>query len=189
MNVWPYSIKPLVNYNNAPKENVRRTPSESGKTQIRDLWAGETKFQAECEFNVSEADGRTLIAFWTANRGEVVYFFDYDTSLLYTTENIGTGTGAALNFTIPAVSTASQLVYVNGVLKTAGVHYNITAASGANGEDRVIFTGGNAPANGHAVTITYTGSHLYEVDVLSFEWTIVSSMGRKRFRVRVEEAW
>lgn len=196
MAIWPETSKPLANgYDNTPLENVRRSPSESGNTQIRDLWAGATKFKAEFEMQLSFANSRIAISFYNTNRGTTVTFFDFDWTMEFTAENIGTGDGSALNFTIPAKETTSHaenaqpLVYVNGVLKTVATHYNITAGSGALGEDRVIFTGGNAPPNGHAVTITYSGRHRYAVDIITCTWKTISSTGRKHFSVRVEEAW
>jgi hypothetical protein len=196
MAIFPDSntIKPLLGYESWPIENLRRSPSEAGDTQIRDVW-GRVKWFAEFEMELNASDAATVIAFFMANRATTFTFYDFDPYIAFVAENIGTGDGSAVTYTIPAKETTSHaespqpLVYVNGVLKTAATHYNITPASGALGQDRVIFTGGNAPANGHAVTITYTGRHLYTCEFMKFEYRVVSTLGRKRVSFRVEEAF
>lgn len=182
-------IKPLLGYDSGLIENVRRNPSEAGASQIRDLWAGERKFYAEFDMDLSAADSRTVIAFNDANYATTFDFYDYDPSVGYTTELIGTGDGATLTFNIPAKETTSRLVYVNGVLKTVVTHYNITAGTGPIGQDRAVFTAGNAPPNGHAVTISYVGRHHFECEFMAFTRPVIGSTGRKRFHIRVEEAW
>ena len=183
-------VAPLLDgYDEGKIENVRRNPAESGDTQIRDLWMGRTKYFTECDLDVSPADGAAFIAFKDNNRASTVTFFSYDVSLQYDDENIGTGDGVAVNFTIPAKNTAAQVVEVDGVVKTVVTHYNVTAGSGALGEDRVVFTGGNAPANGLAVTISYTGRHRYTVDMLILAWRTLNSLGRKAIHLRVKEAF
>jgi hypothetical protein len=198
MAVWPESAVPLADgYDNTPIENIRRTPSEAGSTQSRDLWAGATKFKAEFEMRLSLAASRTAIAFWMANRAAAITYFDFDSSVEFDNESIGTGDGSALNFTIPAkrtTATSAPVVQVadgagGWTTKTSVTHYNISAGTGALGEDRVIFTAGNAPANGRAVRISYIGRHRYTVDIIAFDWHTVSSTGRKQFHVRLEEAW
>lgn len=194
MAIFPDSttIKPLLDYDATPIENVRRTPSESGLQRIRDVW-GREKFQATMEFDLSPTDAATMIAFRSANRAATFTFYDFDPSRPFSNETIGTGDGATLTFTIPAKETTSQIVQVADGLggwttKTAGVHYNITAGSGALGEDRVVFTGGNAPANGRDVRISYTGRHRYTCIFTAYGERVISSTGRKAFSIRVEES-
>jgi hypothetical protein len=184
------SIKPLVDgFQSGFIENVRRNPAEAGNTQIRDVWGGATKFFSAFRMKLNSTNANIVIAFWQDNRALTFTFFDFDNSIRYYAESIGTGDGVTRNFTVAGKEISSQAVSDNGVLKIAGTHYNVSAGSGALGEDRIIFTPGNAPALGHAVLITYTGRHLYNCDLIEFGWEMANSMGAKLFTIRVEEAF
>jgi hypothetical protein len=182
------AIKPLVGYEAGEIENVRRNPAEAGATQIRDLWGGLTKFYAEFEYELGTAAAHEFLRFRRANRALTFTFYDIDLDA-FDGENIGTGDGSNLIFTIPAKETANRVVRVAGVLRTAGTHYNVTSGTGSLGEDRVVFTAGNAPTNGQAVTIDYIGRHRYNCEfVAPLRKVIVSGSGRRRLPVRVEQA-
>ena len=63
-----------------------------------------------------------------------------------------TATGADINFTIDTFSSDELKVYVDGVLKTAGVHYNINPYN-SNSQSTVDWTTGNAPSSPSVVRI------------------------------------
>lgn len=180
-------LKPVYGYKADYIEMVKRTASESGKSQIRDVW-GRTRFIADCPHEVRKDDAELLMAFWRANR---VLAFDFFDALegYFPDESIGTGTGAETTFTVPAKETSDRVVKVAGVTKTEGVHYNISVGTGAVGQDRIIFTGGNIPANGAAITMTYRGRHWFTMEFVdlpvreakSFAITSVRFMMRERF--------
>jgi hypothetical protein len=69
---------------------------------------------------------------------------------------VGTGDGITASFTLPAREVSGLVVKVNGVTKTAGVHYNIQVGTGTNGEDQIVFTGGNIPPATHPIVFTAT---------------------------------
>jgi hypothetical protein len=73
------------------------------------------------------------------------------------TQNTFTGNGSNLgpfSFTFKWLNSADIKVTVNNVLKTAGTHYNLQSLNYTtkNG-GQVLFTAGNAPANGAAIVI------------------------------------
>jgi hypothetical protein len=59
---------------------------------------------------------------------------------------VGTGDSITATFTLPAKEVAGLVVKVDGVTKTAGVHYNHQVGTGADGADQIVFTAGNIPA-------------------------------------------
>lgn len=110
------------------------------------------------------ADLRPVQTFFMGRRGRAYGFlfkdwFDYT----LTVEAIGIGDGVNLVFQVtknypdailPLLRritrpTSPLSVFVDGVLKTAGSHYNINYATGV-----ITFTGGNAPPNTKVVTVT-----------------------------------
>lgn len=187
MAVFP-NYKPEEGYRSGFIDNVKRTTSESGSTQIRDVW-GVEKFWAEGTWNVTTAQARILKAFYDANKTITFDFFDFDDDQ-FTTENIGTGDGSNDTFTIPAKSTSGHLVYVDAVLKTLTTHYTISVGTGSKGEDQVIFEAAHKPGNGLAVTVTYVGLHRYTVEFMSTHTREpLIQPGRKRVSIRVEEAF
>lgn len=183
-------LKPLYeDYESGEMENVIRNEPRSGKAMRRDVWMGRTRFWATFTLELALAFTYQVMAFWRTNRALTFTFYDFDTDR-FPDESIGTGDGSNLTFTIPAKETTNQTVMVNGTPWLEVTHWNITAGTGALGEDRVIFTTGNAPANGIPVTITYDGRHRY-----TCEWDgppskpVVSGNGRHQIRVRVREAF
>ena len=71
-----------------------------------------------------------------------------------------TATGADINFTIDTFSSDELKVYVDGVLKTAGVHYNINPYN-SNSQSTVDWTSGNIPSSPSIVRI------VRETDILN----------------------
>jgi len=121
---------------------------------------------------LSLATARTLWQFYKDRYGALQSFYFYNPATdSYEGEYCGTGNGSALTFDIPGKNTSSQSVYVNGVLKTEGVHYNIETGSGAEGADRIVFTAGNAPASGNVVTVDFTGNYRYKVRFAEDKYT------------------
>jgi hypothetical protein len=169
-------------YRERPIENVRRTSSEDGTTLLRDLW-GRDKYAAEFAMELSPEDSATLIAFRDANRESTFTFFSYDPTIKFVAEQIGTASGLPQSILIPAKETANHLVYADAVL-IAGP-YNMGYGLGPLGQDWVTI---NQTA-GKIITITYTGRHLYTVDMVSYDFEVINTLGRKRFNIRVEEAF
>jgi len=74
-----------------------------------------------------------------------------------TTQNTFTGNGSNLgpfSFTFQWLEPADIKVTVAGVLKTAGTHYNLQNLNySTKTGGQVLFTAGNAPANGAAIVV------------------------------------
>lgn len=152
-------IRAIEGYGSDFIEMVKRSSSESGKSQLRDVW-NRTKFTATPAHDGAVSDIEYLMQFWRTARTSTFTYFDFDKSR-WTDENIGTGTGALATFTVPAKEMVEVVVKVNGVVKTLTTHYTISSETGSQGEDQIVFTGGNLPPNGQAVTISYLGRHRY----------------------------
>lgn len=133
--------------------------------------------QARGVWNVSHvvksaADMATLVAFFRARQGKAHGFRFRDwTDYQATAQNIGTGDGSTLTYQLrksysnggvtsyriinKPVALGGQVavapaVYVDGVKKTEGTHFNINYTTGL-----VTFTAGNAPASGKAITADF----------------------------------
>jgi uncharacterized protein (TIGR02217 family) len=107
---------------------------------------------------LTRTEMKTFLDFYNDHMGE------YDSFLFYDAQNgfvprctIGTGTGSLFSFQLKdewgfdrfniRETPIDAKVWSNNVLKTKTTHYNITyLASGI-----CLFTGGNAPGNGHVV--------------------------------------
>ena len=63
----------------------------------------------------------------------------------------GNGTTGAFPFDFPILAGSHLLVYIDLVLQTNGVHYNVTGTLPGTGN--VVFTGGNIPANGTSIAL------------------------------------
>lgn len=101
--------------------------------------------------------------FYSVNGRAIGFRFKDWSDYELTNENIGTGDGTTRVFTIKKTYTSGALSYerrifkpvsaltvkVNGVTKTVSTHYDIDYTTGI-----LTFTLGNAPTNGHAVTVT-----------------------------------
>lgn len=159
MATFPQTLYPEFGYKSWQEENIIRNDPRSGKFQELDMW-GRTIFMAEMRFRLRTDDGLTVYGFWKKNRAANFLFFDYEDDQYYLTR-IGTGDAVTTTFTIPAKATRTQAVYVNSVLKTAGVDYNITVGTGANGEDRVVFIAGHIPAAAAVIEADYKGKGLF----------------------------
>lgn len=91
----------------------------------------------------------------------------------------GGGTGGTATAAIGAWNT-----------RTVVTHYNITSGTGSVGQDRVIFTGGNAPPNTRTVRVTYKGRHHYTCELQGPPQTVpVNTLGRKVISVAIMEAF
>lgn len=178
--------KPQFGYDNTPDEKVKRTPPEAGNSYQRDAW-GATRFTARMDFLVSRADAGILWTFYETNRLIGWTMYDFETQYPMRQFSIGPGDGVTSTFTIPAKETASQVVKVNGATKTAGVHYNISAGTGALGEDQVIFTGGNIPPAAATITVDANGRRRYTVEFTEKPTRRSVSHDRILISMRVQE--
>lgn len=139
----------------------------------------------------SRADAYLLYTFFLNVRGRETSFLLTDKNDFAipqsgsTAQNIGTGDGSTLTFQItkkyvdsigttytrditrPSTTTSDLAVYVNGTLKTHTTHYTYSTTTGI-----ITFTGGNAPPNGHAVTITLAKFYVpvrFDIDELPLD--------------------
>ena len=83
-------------------------------------------------------------------------------------EQVGDG-DATVNFTFPSYQSSDVKVRVDGVLKTAGNHYNIINYTTTGGGD-VVFTSGNIPSSPALIRI-YRDTN---VDTAKATFTLVS---------------
>jgi hypothetical protein len=160
MAFFPQSSKlvPIYGYRPLKIENVKRPPSESGKSQARDVW-GQTRLMPQpIDFELVRADKENVRQFWAANRTGTWYFYDYDTEDVTTAQNIGIGDGSNKTFTVLARQISAYTVYDNGT-PVSSSSFTVNVGTGPNGEDQVVFT--TAPTSGHAITIIYTGRLRY----------------------------
>lgn len=137
----------------------------SGLEQRNITWS-EAKHRYDVSHGVKDKTDMDVIrAFFynVSGRAHGFRFKDWgDYELL--NENIGTGDGVVTTFLVTkkyvtGTSTYTRRIFkpistgfevrVNGVLKTAGSHYNLTASTGT-----IVFTAGNIPGVGEAVTVT-----------------------------------
>jgi hypothetical protein len=155
-------------------------------TSISALSGGQEKRRAKFTFPLYDlkisyelltlADARTIWQFYKDRQGAFGTFYFYLPYLeTFEGEYCGTGDGTEDLFDIPGknVVSGSYIVYVGGVQKVDTVDYNITTGTGAEGADRIEFTGGNEPVSGDHVTIDFRGYYRFKVrfeeDNLTFE--------------------
>lgn len=180
--------KPQYGYDNTPRENVKRTPPEAGNSYLRDSW-GVLRFQARMDFLLSRSDAAIVWLFAETNRLSGFTMFDFETELPMKQITIGTGDGVTDTWTIPAKETANHVLKVAGVTKVAGTHYNVSYGTGAQGEDRIIFTGGNIPTAGQSITLVADGRRRYTVEQVeratrrsvSYDKVLISMFVQERF--------
>lgn len=166
-------LKPLISgYNARFISNVKRNSPTAGASQSRDVW-GKKKFTADCPFSKGIDDIELLLSFWDVYGVSGFTFFDFVQTVIGApgyrpADALGTGDGATLTFTIRAkeIASSSVIVYDNGVAVSAGF-YSLSAGTGAQGEDRIVFGGGHAPAAGHALTIAYKGRRRYTCEIVA----------------------
>jgi hypothetical protein len=117
---------------------------------------------------LTASEERQLWDFYYARSGgfEAFAFFDF-ASRSYTSQNIGTGDGVQTTFDAGAKNISNYTVYVDGNQKTEGTHYNVSSGTGTDGQDQIVFTAGNEPGNGEAVTLDYTGNKYYSTCVFT----------------------
>lgn len=160
MAVFPKTLYPKYGYRSWQEENKVIPPARSGKGQVKDFW-NRTRFMADMDFELRTDDALTVYGFWIKNRSTAFDFFDYDDAIYFRSFSsaslIGVGDGANLTFNVNGQATRLYTVYVNGVAKVAGTHYNLSLGTGPVGQDRIIFTGGNAPPNTQLVEMDFTG--------------------------------
>lgn len=129
------------------------------------------------------ADIATLLAFFHACKGREQSFLVKDQSdYSITRQTIATGDGADTTFqlvktynpgfgsyqrSITKPKASSLTVWVNNVQKTETTHYTFSTSTGI-----ITFTGGNTPANGHAIEAACTEYYVpvrFNVDELPVE--------------------
>lgn len=168
----PYPIG-LSQLQRSPMYNTDITVGKSGREVRNANWQDPLyKYNAASGIK-TRADLATLEAFFHTVRGKENGFLlqDYQDYAIpqsgSTPQSIGTGDGSDLTWQIykrytnaiggtydrtitrPSATAADLVVFVNGVQKTNPTHYGYSSTTGI-----ITFTGGNAPPNGHAVTIT-----------------------------------
>jgi hypothetical protein len=110
---------------------------------------------------LQKADGETLWEFYIARGGTYEAFSCFvpepkQTYRTYTGEYVGTGDGSTTIFNLPAKTSSSYTVYVDGNSQTGGgVDYTFSAGGGPDGEDKITFTA--APNDGVRITYDFTG--------------------------------
>ena len=125
---------------------------------------------------ITTANAATLYNFYTSMAGGFGRFSLFlPFSSTYTNEYVAVGDGSTLSFNLPALGITAYTVKVDGSTMTegAGNHYTITSLGGADGEDLLVFTAGNAPPAGDHVTVSFTGRLKvrcrFAVDEMNFE--------------------
>ena len=121
-------------------------------------------------YATTREDIATLDAFLEARRGEAEAFwlYSFDIARSHRALACGTGDGSALLFQAPICSVdeswSAAVVKVAGVAQTKGVHWDWTTEEiAAPNRAQILFTAGNAPALGAAVTLDAVGRRLYTV--------------------------
>ena len=106
--------------------------------------------------NIKFADMKTLWQFYMARSGPYEAFNIFlPYSDVYTGEFVGEGDGSTTIFNLPAKTSSSYTVYVEGSEMTEDVDYTFSALGGTDGADKITFT--SAPTNGFIVTYDFTG--------------------------------
>jgi hypothetical protein len=171
--LYPSSVNPLIGYSVEPVFSTQATPTKSGADVAEKIWDS-ARYRISLPYRCSLADAMEILNFHTARAGkyEVFDFIDLlerDWEGLY----IGTGDGSedtfATDFDATTDAGSGRVVYVDGVEQTvgAGNDYLMSAQSGTNNRDRVVFLAGSEPANGAIVTMDYTGKKYFSVRFMS----------------------
>ncbi len=106
-------------------------------------------------------DERQLWNFYSDMSGGFQSFAFFDIERVYTGQNIGIGNGVENTFNTGAKNISNYTVYVDGIEKTEGVHYNVSVNTGTDGQDQIVFTTGNEPPDGKLITLDYKGRKYY----------------------------
>jgi hypothetical protein len=176
-------LRPVYGYASSFNEMVKRTTSEAGKSQLRDVW-NRTRFVASSPHEGTVNDLSYLEQFLEAARTSQFTFFDFK-KRRRTAESLGLGNGGT-TYTIPAKEIEQYAVYLNGVLQ-AGGSYAISAESGTQGEDRIIFGAGVSAAN--TITISFLGRYRYTVEMPSPPQVELIGHSTMRINVGIQEAF
>jgi len=162
--------------------------SDTGPTQVRGLrtvprWIVNYMWERPV---ATELD--TLQAFFRTQKGPQTTFYAYTVSPWRWWADVaaGTGDGSTLTFFYPGRQSdaGTEVVKVDGTTKTVVTHYNMTFPSDANKRGQITFTGGNAPGNGLAVTISYRGTRLLLGRLLSD--AVAQVVGYRRLRISAQ---
>lgn len=99
-------------------------------------------------FTFHHDQGGSLTAFDLADY--LTWVWDYKISF-------GTGT-AALTYDLPGDEITAETIYVNSIAQSDPADYSISAGTGTNGRDQVVFTGS---VNGQALEIKFAGKRFF----------------------------
>lgn len=145
-------IPPTGDYSWSPVAFDQRETAADGSTQISVPHPKiQRRFTANWEV-LELAELWQIYTHWAANRSNAFTLFDF-WYLPWTDVAVGTGDGATTTFTLPAKEVTGIVVKVAGVVQGGGT-YTLSAGTGAEGEDRILFN--VAPANGAAITYSAT---------------------------------
>lgn len=140
------------------------------RTLVSELDSGNEQRRSKQEFPVYDVSAKydkaldklsmdTLYAFYLARKGRYEGFYIYDladvhnqTTTIYTDQYVGTGDGTTVTWDIPARSTSSQTLYVNGVEDGTA---SFLSGGGESNSDRV--TPSSVPALGDVLSVDFTG--------------------------------
>jgi hypothetical protein len=161
MPIFP-DITPDQGYSRKALSGTDIRNATSGKEWRRKSWPRNKQSFKMTWGTLSKADAAILGAFYDARQGqwESFTFFDFESRIWTGLACDETGTGSLTTFTLPAKSTSSQTVYVDGVEESAD-NYGIGSGTGTQDEDQVVFDAGHEPASGSVVTVTCTGNRRY----------------------------
>ena len=146
--------------------------------------------------SITAVEAQTLWNFFKARYGGQEAFYIYDLSLLasvapaHVGEFVGVGDASETTFDIPGRSTASQTIYVSGVVQTLTTDYTISTGTGDSGADQVDFV--SAPAAGAVIKADFTGflrcRVIFKNDVLDRELFVRDLMRYRSIELEGVEA-
>jgi hypothetical protein len=115
------------------------------------------KYDMNIVYNtLTTAEFELIWDFYRARRGAYdafyVYLRDVDD---FDGLGVGVGDGAEDTFDLPGKSTSSQKIYLNGVEQTVTTHYSISAGTGNEAADQVVFV--TAPGANVLITCDFAG--------------------------------
>lgn len=154
--LFPRTLYPRLRFIRTSDTNVARTPLSSGKSLGISRWPSDfDKWTFRGDRRNTNTNIALLSDFWYLVNGPSTEFDFFDPVLWVWGYQISMGTGtAALTYDAPGDTITGETVYLNGVAQSSPADYSLSAGTGKNGRDQVVFTGS---VSGQAITIKFTG--------------------------------
>ncbi|MEO0166607.1 MAG: hypothetical protein ABIL39_10780 [candidate division WOR-3 bacterium] len=161
MSLYPTSPVPCFPYEIREEGKTISVEFDSGKSQhLRLRRFPKRKIGPLIYRGLNFNDRKIIYSFFRNYWKNFNSFYFYDWILReWIDEYVGRGDGSTAIFDLHSKNTVIQslVIYVDGVQKQLGTHYNFLSGGGIEGADRIQFTSGNIPENGALITSDFSG--------------------------------